>query len=115
MNMLSREDILKTEFSPAFIKHMQNSMETGFHMKGPVRKTYPELAQAWKCIEDRLHKYLETHNMEWLVDIANFAMIEYMHPSFSDAHFFSTPASESPGLADGISYNELMREMEDSQ
>lgn len=113
MDMLSRDDILKTEFSPEFIKHMQNSMEMGFHMKGPVRKTYPELAQAWKCIEDRLHKYLETHNTEWLVDIANFAMIEYMRPSFSNARFFPTPASESPGLANGISYNELMRETEE--
>ena len=32
-------------------------------------------------IKKRLAKYLETGNTEFLADIANFAMIEYMYPS----------------------------------
>lgn len=79
-------------------------------------KTVNEVVKMIRKLFVDFNEFLETlAETERLVDIANFAMIEYMHPSFSDAHFFSTPASESPGLADGISYNELMREMEDSQ
>lgn len=43
---------------------------------------------------------------------ANFAMIEYMHPSHPQAHFRATGSDESPGLKNGISYKELMEEGE---
>lgn len=36
---------------------------------------------ALKNIELRLQKYKDTGNTEFLVDIANFAMLEFMHPS----------------------------------
>lgn len=52
--------------------------------------------------------YIKTHNTDWLVDIANFAMLEFMFPAFSDAKYQPTDSDQSPGLADGISYHELM-------
>ena len=46
--------------------------------------------------------------MEFLVDIANFAMLEYMFPSFDDAKYTGTDSDKSPGLAGGISHKQLM-------
>jgi hypothetical protein len=57
-------------------------------------------------LKKRLKKYEETGNTEWLVDIANFAMIEYMYPQHEQAHFRATDSHESPGL-EGISVQEM--------
>ena len=72
--------------------------------------TYPELAQAAKCIQERLDLYNKTHNLEYLVDIANFAMLEYKHPSYPDASYTPQDSDKSPGLAGGISHKELMEQ-----
>lgn len=106
--MKTREQILKKDFSEAFIDKMKNAIEMSFHKYGNANKTYPELAQAYKCIEERLEAYVKTHNKEYLVDIANFAMLEFMYPAFPDAQYTPTDSNKSPGLAGGISYKELM-------
>ena len=103
-------DVLKREFSQEFIKKMQNAIETSHYKYGWMSDTYPELAQAYKCIRERLDLYEKTHNTEYLVDVANFAMIEYKYPAFTDAKYVATDSDQSPGLAGGISYKELMEE-----
>ena len=108
--MTDLDIILKRDFSEEFITKMKKAMLTSHYKYGYVSQTYPELAQARKCINERLDCYLKTHNTEYLVDIANFAMIEYMYPSFDDATYLPTDSKDSPGLAGGISYNELMKE-----
>ena len=104
----TREDILKRDFSEPFINKMKNAIETSHYKYGWANKTYPELAQAYKCIKQRLELYEKTHNKEYLVDIANFAMLEFLYPAFEDAHYTPTDSDKSCGLADGISYKELM-------
>ena len=106
----SREEILKRDFSEEFVTKMKNSIELSFYKYGYSSKTYPELAQAYKCIRERLELYEKTHNTEYLVDIANFAMLEFKYPSFKDSDYIPTDSSKSPGLAGGISYKELMDE-----
>lgn len=106
--MSELDDILKRDFSEEFVKKMKNAMLTSHYKYGYVSQTYPELAQARKCIDERLDLYVKTHNTEYLVDIANFAMIEYMYPSFKNAFYMPQDSKDSPGLAGGISYNELM-------
>ena len=91
--MDSRDDIMKRDWSKEFITKMENAIETSHYKYGWMSDTYPELAQAVKCI---------------LVDIANFAMIEYKHPAYSDAHYTPQDSDKSPGLAGGTSYRELM-------
>lgn len=60
---------------------------------------------ALKNIELRLHKYRETGNTEFLVDVANFAMIEFMHPSVEGAKF--TPTSTDACEVAGFGVNQL--------
>ena len=108
--MDTREDILKRDFSEEFITKMKNAIETSHYKYGWASKTYPELAQAIKCVQERLDLYNKTHNKELLIDIANFAMLEYLYPTYGDAKYTPTDSDDSPGLAGGISYLELMQE-----
>lgn len=112
MKMDSLEHILSRDFPEEFINLMKNRIVVSHYKYGWMSQTYPELAQAVKSIQTRLDKYIETGNTEWLVDVANFAMIEWKHPSLSGAHFRATDSKESPGLTGGIGYNQLMEEAE---
>lgn len=104
----SHEEILKRDWDTEFIARMQRAIITSHYKYGWMSDTYPELAKAVDCIQERLDLYRKTHNADYLTDIANFAMIEKKCPSYPDAHFTALGSSESPGLAGGISYKELM-------
>lgn len=106
--MKTGDEILRRDFSDEFINKMKNSCEMSHYKYGWMSETYPELAQAYKCIQERLDLYIKTHNTEYLVDIANFAMIEFKYPTFTNAKYSPKDSNESPGLAGGISYKELM-------
>lgn len=86
-----------TEFSEEFATKMRNRMEVSYHKYGPVAKAYPHKVNAMKSLQERLKKYQETGNTEWLIDAANFCMIEFMHPSHENAHFEAKDADASPG------------------
>lgn len=86
-----------TEVSLAFLQGMVNRMAVSFHKYGPVKDAYPHTVSAIKSLLDRLDQYQQTGNTEWLIDMANFAMIEFMHPGHPDAHYRPTDTDESPG------------------
>ncbi len=86
-----------SEFSDRFIEYMRNRMAVSFHKYGKVADAYPTKVDALKSLAQRVEKYRDTGNTEWLVDAANFAMIEFMCPSHLDAHFKGTDSGESPG------------------
>lgn len=81
-----------------FIQGMFNRMMFGFHNYGHMRRRH-DRPDNIKNIRIRLAKYLKTGNTEWLMDAANFAMMEFAVPSHSKAHFRQTKADESPGSA----------------
>ena len=91
------EKILETEFCPRFVKLMQDAMVLSFYKYGPINEGFPHKVDAIKSLKNRLEKYLETGNTEWLVDVSNFAMIEFLHPRHPNAHFQGTDGDESPG------------------
>lgn len=85
--------------SEEFHNRMKDRMKVSHYKYGDVNKNYPYPVNAIKCLNERLSLYLRTGNTEWLVDVANFAMIEALYPSHSKAHYRATSADESPGLA----------------
>ena len=85
------------EISAEFIQGMRNRMEVSYCKYGPIKNAYPHKVSAIASLEQRLKRYIETGNTEWLMDVANFAMIEFMLPSHPQAHFRSTESHESPG------------------
>ena len=101
--MKTLEEILATEFSEVFVQGMRDRMVVSFHKYGALALAYPERVDAIASLQARLQRYAETGNTEWLVDVANFAMIEFMRPRHPQAHFRGTDSHESPGreTADG--------------
>lgn len=93
--------VLQTETSYRFQNLMNNRMLTSFYRYGPLSMAYPEKVKALPNIAERVKKYEETGNVEWLIDAANFCMIEFMHPSLPNAHFRATDSNESPGRVVG--------------
>ncbi len=90
-----------SEVSVPFLQGMADRMAVSFHKYGPVTKAYPDSVDAVASLRARLRLYGETGNAEYLMDVANFAMIEFMLPKHNRAHF--DPEAESPGrtLGDG--------------
>ena len=52
-----------------------------------------------------LDKYKATGNTEYLCDLANYAMFEFMYPQHPKGHFRATDSRESAGIV-GLSVNE---------
>jgi hypothetical protein len=88
-----------SEFSEDFVEKMRARMAMAFYKYGPIKDAYPHKVSALESLRQRLQRYEETGNTEWLVDAANFAMIEFMLPSHKNAHFRATDSRESPGRA----------------
>lgn len=86
-----------SEFSHEFLQGMLDRMAMSYHKYGKVKEAYPFHVDAIKSLRGRLAKYDETGNTEYLMDAANFAMIEFMCPARSDAFFKATDADGSPG------------------
>ena len=88
---------LSTEFSEKFVDGMKNRMEVSYYKYGPIKEAYPHKVDAIKSLELRLKKYKEDGNLEHLMDIANYAMIEFMLPAHPQAKFYATDDGGSPG------------------
>jgi hypothetical protein len=91
------DKIPDTEHSEPFIRGMVDRMLVSFFKYGKVADAYPGKVSALESLQARIAKYRQTGNTEYLIDAANFAMIEFMHPSQADAHFTPTDSDGSPG------------------
>jgi hypothetical protein len=89
--------IPSSEFSERFVQGMANRMAVSYCKYGAVADAYPHKVNALASLRARLQKYEETGNTEFLMDAANFAMIEFMHPAHEAAHFTPTDSEASPG------------------
>jgi len=86
--------ITPSEDSPRFHDRMRQAMTVSLHKYGPVKNAYPHKVNAIASLEKRLRLYKETGNADYLVDIANFAMIEFMLPSHEQFHDKPTDGGE---------------------
>ena len=102
----------ETEYSKQFLQGMVNRMCVSFYKYGKVADAYPDKMDAIANVQKRLAQYLETGNTEWLIDAANFLMIEFMHPALENASFRATDSDEAPGRVknDGSVVNETRNE-----
>lgn len=75
-------DTLRFKSSAQFTELRKKMMEMSYYKYGPLRDNYKKekCINAIGSLEMRLEKFEETHNLEFLADVANFAMIEYMYP-----------------------------------
>lgn len=110
MKVVGVEDILKRDFSEDFIQKMRNRIVVSHYKYGWMRDTYPEIGDAIASLKERLELYEKTGNLEHLIDVANFAMIEFMLPRHPKAHFEAQDSDKSPGIVGG-SYKQMVEEM----
>lgn len=86
-----------TEFCEPFVQGMADRMAVSYCKYGAVAEAYPSRVDAIASLKKRLERYEQDGNTEWLVDVANFAMIEFAHPRHPAAHFAATDSDKSPG------------------
>lgn len=90
-------NVPETEFSRPFAQGMADRMAMSYFKYGAVAEAYPKRVNAIASLRQRLDWYERTGNTEYLMDAANFAMIEFMHPRHPDAHFKAEDSARSPG------------------
>lgn len=88
---------MSSEYSEQFDKERRHRVQISFFKYGPARTNFGEgrvdaLATAEKCID----AFKKDHNMEHLVDAANYLMFRYMYPLPGD-FFKATDSSGSVG------------------
>ena len=86
-----------SEFSVEFVQGMADRMAVSFFKYGCIADVYPDRVDAIASLKKRLAMYERDGNREWLMDIGNFAMIEFRYPGHPRAHFRATDSDESPG------------------
>ena len=91
------EPMLKTQVSDQFLSGMVARMEMSYFKYGDVADAYPHKIDAMASLDQRLKKYQDTGNTEFLIDAANFCMIEFMFPRKAGAFFQATDSDQSPG------------------
>jgi hypothetical protein len=116
-------DVTRNEFSPAFVLLALGAMQVSYYKYGAVREGYPHRVNAIGTADSvppgslnamgsfgkRLEwyfrgatnadgeQYIAPGNVEYLVDAANFLMIEFMCPAHPLAHYEATDRDGSPG------------------
>ena len=103
----SFEEILKTEYSNKFDEIRKNMMVVSYYKYGPLKDNYGtyKCMNAIENLKIRLQQYLNTGNTEFLADVANFAMLEFMNPSIEGAKY--TPTDSGACEISGFSINEI--------
>lgn len=87
------------QFNESFVHGMRLRMATSFYKYGRMRDAAGHGVDLVECLKQRMALYEETGNTEHLMDVANFAMIEFSAPSKEGAHYRATDSDESPGIA----------------
>lgn len=87
---------INKEYSEEFDKARKSRVYMSYYKYGPARKNFGEgRVDAIGSLELCLEKFKKTHNTEYLLDVANYAMFRYMYPM--PGEFFK--ATDSDGSA----------------
>lgn len=104
--MITKVDMSK-EYSEEFDDLRKNRVKTSFYKYGPAKDNFGSgNVKAIPTLELCLQKYKDTGNADYLCDLSNYAMFEYMFPQHPKAHFRATSSEESAGIV-GISVKEM--------
>ena len=101
---MSPEQILSSEYSFEFDRIRKSMMVMSYYKYGPMKENYKQekCLDAICNLEKRLQKYKDTGNTEFLADIANFAMIEFMYPQNPKAFYKPTDGGACEVVGFGV-------------
>ncbi len=94
------EEISEHVANPEFDRLVHNKLIQGFFRyedpNDPFKKhTFYDYIEAMK---NKIKRYEETHNLELLVDVANYAKLEFRKPKYSDAYYENEDDTEHAPL-----------------
>lgn len=88
---------VNSEFSLQFLQGMIDRMTVSYYKYGKVADAFPRKINALDTLQRCLDKYADTGNKEYLIDAANYCMIEFMKPRIEGAHYTPTDSHASTG------------------
>lgn len=80
------KEIHETTWDTTFLQYMFNRLLMGRLRYGPKKPSATTYNYA-KSIEGKIKQYMETGNTEFLVDIGNYAMLEFRFGKHPSRHF----------------------------
>lgn len=80
-------EMRKTEWSRRFENLMRNRLLMGGIRYGILKTKGEQGYDMIGSMKRRIEMYQETGNTEFLVDVANLALLEFEHPKHPKAHF----------------------------
>jgi hypothetical protein len=83
------DELHETTWDKTFLDYMFNRLIMGRLRYGPKKPGTPAYNYA-KSIKEKAELYKATGNTEFLVDIANYCMLEFRHGSHPNKHFSAT-------------------------
>lgn len=89
-----------SEYSTFFLQGMLNRMSVSYFKYGAVSDGFPLRMSALDSLRRALDSYVQTGNTEYLIDAANYSMIEFMHPAIAGATFAATDSDRALGRVD---------------
>lgn len=79
------------QYSERFDYLRKCAVQVSYYKYGSAKDNFPcGLVDAVKSLEKKLSAYKRTGNTEYLVDVANYAMFEFMYSIHPKAHFKPT-------------------------
>lgn len=114
--MLNNKFIFEENYCLKADEIRKKMVETSFYKYGSAKKNFGDkLVKTLPTCELCIEKYKNTGNKEYLLDAMNYLMFEVMYPMYppkEGAFFRATDSGESAGIV-GVSYNDILREVED--
>jgi hypothetical protein len=88
------KELRKSEWSVDFERLMRNRLVMGAIRYGCIGARNKPKYDRVRSMTTRLNKYLETGNKEFLVDVANLCLLEFVECHHPKAHFSSVDDGE---------------------
>lgn len=108
-----KDPILATEYCERFDDIRKNLIKQSYYKYGPCKTNFAQdYVDAIGSLKKCLAKFEETKNLEYLADVANYAMFRFMYPKAGE--FFKYTDSDGSAGVDGMSINEIKRFKEDN-
>ena len=104
-----RDMILKEDYSEEFDNIRKAMVITSHYKYGAVKNNFGDLGgvDAIETLKMCLKKFEQTHNTEYLADVANYAMFRFMFPK--QGEFYKATDSNGSAGVSGITQKEMER------
>lgn len=104
-----RNMILEEDYSEEFDNIRKAMVITSHYKYGAVKNNFGDLGgvDAIETLKMCLEKFEQTHNTEYLADVANYAMFRFMFPK--QGEFYKATDSNGSAGVSGITQKEMER------